>query len=436
MNSPLSYECLEYVHNIPRFLMMSHSMTRRGFFTSAMKAAGVAMLAAGSACTARGSLQALREELQELRSARIVVPPLPGVRDLRGVIHTHSYLSHDSDGRPEEFLAGARDANLDYLVITDHFTDKLFEEGLRGQYGDVMVIRGAEFPIGCTRPRGIARRCASILGFGFDPPLTQTFDPYAYTKPELIGQMRDHGGLVFLAHARGVPDPQYFGMVHGMEVFDIADTMRENYLSFPGFMIDLLATQQEYHEELLLSVIERPNWLLARWDELTCSGHHFVGIGGTDAHQNLKVLGVQVDPYGLVYRVLNNHVLVNNPGSAAPALSSDRTILDALRQGRSYLAFSLFADASGFQFFAADPQSGAPVAMMGDVWEHVPHPQLVVRVPNVAAIEIVKNGVPEFRTVGSELEYTPSGPGVYRVEVFLKIQRRWRSWIISNPIYL
>ena len=73
---------------------------------------------------------------------------------------------------------------------------------------------------------------------------------------------------------------------------------------------------------------------------------------------------------------------------------------------------------------------------MGDVWEHLPHPQLVVRLPNVGAIEIVKNGVPEFRTVGNELEYTPSGPGVYRVEVFLKIQRRWRPWIISNPIYL
>ena len=74
--------------------------------------------------------------------------------------------------------------------------------------------------------------------------------------------------------------------------------------------------------------------------------------------------------------------------------------------------------------------------MMGDVWEQMPRPTLVVRLPRVGAIEVVKNGVPEFRTVGSELEYTPSGPGVYRVEAFLKLQGRWRSWIISNPIYL
>ena len=41
--------------------------------------------------------------MQELRGARVAVPPLPGFRDLRGVIHTHSYLSTNASqifGRP------------------------------------------------------------------------------------------------------------------------------------------------------------------------------------------------------------------------------------------------------------------------------------------------------------------------------------------------
>ena len=183
-------------------------MSRRELFVSAMKAAGVAVLAAGSSCSAKGSLQALREDLQELRGARVAVPPLPGFRDLRGVIHTHSYLSGDSDGRPEEFLAGAHDAKLDYLVMTDHFDPRIFTEGLKGPFGDLMVIRGVEFPLGCTRKRGIARRCASILGFGFDAPLAPTFSPDVYSKAELVSKMKHHGGLVFLGHARGVPNPQ------------------------------------------------------------------------------------------------------------------------------------------------------------------------------------------------------------------------------------
>tara|TARA_B100000315_G_scaffold251103_1_gene285315 strand:+ start:4619 stop:5812 length:1194 start_codon:yes stop_codon:yes gene_type:complete len=393
------------------------------------------MLAPSFGCTDRGSLQALREELQTLRGARVVVPPLKGFRDLRGVIHTHSYLSSDSNGRPEEFLAGAQQAKLDYLVMTDHFDPRIFTEGLKGQYGDLTVISGAEFPLGCTRKRGVTRRCGSILGFGFSSSLAQTFSPDSYSKSELIAQIKRYGGLVFLGHARGVPNLQYFEMVHGMEVFNIADTMRERYLSVPGFMINLFATQQEYHEELLLSVIERPNWLLARWDQLTRTGHRFVGIGGNDAHQNLNVLGVLVDPYGLVYRILNTHVLVDVQDSESAASPSANIILAALSQGRCYLAFSLLCDASGFQFYAINPL-GTPIAMMGDVWGYVPRSQLVVRLPRVGAIEIFKNGVPEFRTVGRELEYTPSGPGVYRVEVFLKLQRRWRPWIISNPIYL
>lgn len=74
--------------------------------------------------------------------------------------------------------------------------------------------------------------------------------------------------------------------------------------------------------------------------------------------------------------------------------------------------------------------------MMGEVWKHLPRPKLIIRLPRVGAIEVIKNGVPEIRVIGKELEYTPSGPGVYRVDAFLKLQQRWRQWIISNPIYL
>ena len=403
---------------------------------SALYAVGAAIGVGSSGCTAKGALQMLREEVQDLRRARVAVSPLPGVRDLRGVIHSHSYLSGDSDGRPEDILAGARAAKLDYLVLTDHFDPKIFKEGLQGWYGDLVVIHGAEFPLGCTRKRGLTRRCASVLGFGFDSSLAQTFHLARLSKPELIEEVKRHGGLVFLGHVRGVPDTKYFGMVHGMEVFNIADTMREQYLSFPEFLIDLLVTQQEYHEELLLSVVERPNWLLAQWDMLTRTGYRIVGIGGNDAHQNLNVLGMLLDPYELVFRILNTHVLIDEQVLALPVSHFPQAICSALRQGRCYLGFSLLCDASGFQFYAADAQSGTPLAMMGEVWKHLPRPQLVVRLPRTGVIEIIKNGVPEIRTIGSELEYTPSGPGVYRVDVFLKLQRRWRPWIISNPIYL
>ena len=113
---------------------------------SAMQAAGAAMFATPSGCTSKGSLQALREELQALRGGRVAVPPLPGFRDLRGAIHSHSYISGDSDGRPEEFLAGACEAKLDYLVVTDHYDPRIVTEGLHGPYGDLLVIRGCRVP--------------------------------------------------------------------------------------------------------------------------------------------------------------------------------------------------------------------------------------------------------------------------------------------------
>ena len=403
---------------------------------SALYAAGAAMGVGSSSCTAKRTLQVLREDVQELRQACVTGPQLPGIRDLRGVIHAHSYLSSDSDGRLEDILTGARDARLDYLVLTDHFNPKIFTDGLQGLYGDLVVIHGAEFPLGCTRRRGLTRRCASILGFGFDHSIAQRFHPSEASKSELIEELKGYGSLVFLGHMRGVPAPKYFEMVHGVEVFNIADVMREQYLSFPEFLIDLLMTQQEYHEELLLSVVERPNWLIAQWDMLARTGYRLVGIGGNDAHQNLRVLGMLVDPYGLVFRILNTHVLVDEQEFALSAPHFSKAVCSALRRGRCYLGFSLLCDASGFQFYAADAQSGARLAMMGEVWKHLPRPKLIIRLPRVGAIEVIKNGVPEIRVIGKELEYTPSGPGVYRVDAFLKLQQRWRQWIISNPIYL
>jgi len=417
--------------------MIVQNINRRELFQFGLRSLGLAMLVTASGCTGKGSLQALRDELLELRERRAVPgPSVFGLKDLRGVIHSHSYISHDSNGRPEDFLRGAREARLDYLVTTDHYDEKIFAEGLSGTYQDIVVIRGAEFPLGCTRKRGIARRCASILGFGFDPFPGEVFSPHGHSKSELIAQIKDHGGMVFLGHARGVPEENFFALANGMEIFNIADTMREQYLAFPEFLVDLFVTQQEYHEELLLQVIERPNWLLSKWDALTRSGHKLVAIGGNDAHQNMNLFGTQIDPYGLVYKILNTHVLVDYTKANSSSQQSAQNILTALRHGRSYVSFPILCDPSGFQFYAIDPSSGKQVAMMGDTWTDLPAPDLVIQIPRTGAIEIFKNGVPEFRTVGHEVKYSSSGSGVYRVEISLMLQGRWRPWIISNPIYL
>src|SRR2546430_13378630 len=57
---------------------------------------------------AESALEAIRQTRRELGRRN------DGLMDLRGVMHAHSYLSHDSDGRPQEIAAAARRAGLDF----------------------------------------------------------------------------------------------------------------------------------------------------------------------------------------------------------------------------------------------------------------------------------------------------------------------------------
>jgi hypothetical protein len=39
-------------------------------------------------------------------------------------------------------------------------------------------------------------------------------------------------------------------------------------------------------------------------------------------------------------------------------------------------------------------------------------------------------------TEGTALEHEATGEGVYRIEAYLDVKGRERTWILSNPIYL
>jgi len=70
--------------------------------------------------------------------------------------------------------------------------------------------------------------------------------------------------------------------------------------------------------------------ILARYDEINRK-RQFTGIAGNDAHQNVSFFGYQLDPYPRAFRFVTTHVL-------APELTQE-AVLEALRKGRSYVAF-------------------------------------------------------------------------------------------------
>ncbi len=404
-------------------------------------ASGLGALApAVGGCSRAPSAGAIHEALAALRAQRVQLPSVERYVEFRGVVHAHTNLSHDSTGTPAEILEAARLAKLDFLVVTDHYTPRIFTESIEGRRDSVLVVHGVEIPLGCTRGGALTRRCASVLAVGLKEPLSPG-ENGQWNWDELFKNIQKQGALSIIAHPRGMMLPRYFRQADGIEIYDIADTLRDHLMDIPRYLAGFALGGAEHREALVLQMlVERSNWNLVEWDRFT-QERRCIGLAGNDAHQNLRVFGQQVDPYSLAFTILNTHVLAPS-GTAeslkafAPELMTTDKLVAALRAGRCFVSFNLMADATSFRF-AAHREAGEPVAaVMGDELPLEDGLILVAQSPVPGLLELLRDGVPIRRQEGRELRHQTDRPGVYRVEVSLKVVDRWRPWILANPIYV
>lgn len=400
---------------------------------------GVLILLVASACTPQGTLETLRQALHSVRQdhgdARRPIVTLPGYQDVRGVIHAHSAISWDSRGTPQEILKAARVAGLHWLAMTDHNNPRIFTggdggENLWGTHGDLLVIRGAE----------LSYQQSSLLALNPSVyvDLSHERGDVGGVMTRAIRTVKAAGGLTFLAHPGRFQDWSVTGY-DGMEIYDLADAARawQHLVRLPRYLVDLVYSYDTYPEELMLGLVRQsfgwhPGRPFERWDEMTRGerNHRVVGIAGNDAHQNLRVFGRQLDPYALIFRVVNTHVIVpQRPTLDTPLL------MTALGQGHAYVAFDLMAEAQGFMFTAN--HHGQVKGMMGDDIPLSPDLVLEITVPHRGVFRLVRDG----ETIRQEpIESVRLHPvqtaGTYRVEVWLETDGRWWPWIFSNPIYI
>ena len=399
--------------------------TRRRLLQTGL-ALGLGSLWPAWAYSPRTSLQSIRDALAALRSQRHPPPPLEGLVEYRGVLHAHTGLSHDSHGTIEEIVAAAQTARLDFLMTTDHYSPRIFTEGFEGLRNSVLVLRGIEIGMGCIQASGIDRRCGAVLALGLREPLMPD-QHNGWEWDQLFAKIREQGALSIIAHSRGLLNPSYFTKADGMEIYDVADVMRDRIIDVPGDLVEFATGFEKYPEEFFVRLVERLNWNLVQWDQFT-RGRRYVGLAGNDAHQRLSLFGRHLDRYDLVFRVVNTHVL-------ASSLTKENVVA-ALREGRCFASFSLLADAAGFQFTAQEASTGGPKALLGEELKMQEGLVLDVQSPIPASLLLIRDGTPIRRERDRTMRHTVDRPGVYRVEVSLRVVDRWRPWIFSNPIYI
>ncbi|MHB9096307.1 MAG: CehA/McbA family metallohydrolase [Syntrophales bacterium] len=347
--------------------------------------------------------------------------------DLAGVIHLHSAYSFDGRAPVSEIIAAANKCDLDFLLLTDHGTLRARADGWEGWHDGTLVIVGEE----------IAPRFNHLLVFGLGKSIMSAVDPQEIHPQAYINRTQAMGGISFIAH----PDHEGTVLFH-VKQYPWTDWSVTGYtgMGLWDFMTDWQNSLTGYVRAILsylfpaLFLCGPSPITLARWDGLT-QECRVVGIGELDNHDSLVRIGgmdLAVFPFAKVFRMIRTHILTTGPLSGNNS-ADIATILEALRNGRAYVALDHYRSSSGFSLRLTEE---GREATMGDQFILHRSADLRVSVPYTALIRIVRNGAVIHREIGNDISIPVREPGVYRIEAGLKVFGRHRPWIFSNPIYV
>jgi PHP domain-containing protein len=328
--------------------------------------------------------------------------------DMAAVIHVHSTYS-DGTATVPEIIEAAADAEADVVLLTDHDTLGAREDGYEGWQQGVLLLVGEE----------ISAATGHLLAFGMEEPV----DAGGRSAKELCDAVASAGGLRFPSQPwRSFDNCDATGIEIWSLVTEAAAACRT-----PRQLVSFISRPEQ-------SVDHPPQRNLAEWDRL-CQRRRTVAIGGLDAHPS----GIRVPGGGVLspmrnarfFRMLRTHLLCEHAPSGD--LEVDRgLVLRALREGRCYLGRDSLAATRGFRYYADGPNGFVPMGGESTEGDWTLH----VRLPFGGRIRLIRNGQQVHAVNAASLDLEVDEPGVFRVEAQLQAHGAFRTWIVSNPIYL
>lgn len=369
----------------------------------------------------------LAAEIEELGKLRGAVPEL-GFRDHKGVIHVHSFIGGHSTGTFEELISAANDNGLDFVVMTEHVANDFDSAAktLNERHGRAIWIGGNE------ASTSDGDKFLVLDGFSELSKLQ-----YGSTA-ELLGETEGREKLTLVTYPESFKS--WDAEFDGIEVFSL-HTNAKGMNPFL-FLMDAVWSFRSYPELTMARHLRRPAENLARFDKV--AGSRQISLfGGSDAHSNIgfhllgddannRLFEMKYDRYGMIFRLMKTHVLIPEKEEL-----NREAVLEALRDGRSFLGFDILGDSSGFAFYAENTDGAC---FIGTDSEAEKGSVLRVASPLPARIVILKDGHRVFESeIARSAQFEAEEPGAYRVEAYLDSLGApfdEMPWVITNPIYV
>lgn len=356
------------------------------------------------------------------RRAGVVRAGLEGAWPHRahGAVHVHTGASADGSGDVDRVARAAREAGLDFVVISDHNTDASL--GIDSYRQGVLVLGGLE--------KSTDAGHAVVLGIR-DLPFRLDGDPAT-----VVRDAADLGGFVIAAHPTSShPEGRWTAGLEGVAAVECLNLAEPGAWPHGGGLVWPLLRYLADPQGALLASLKHSREALDFWDHALLA-RPVAGLLGSDAHGGIRAAGlwIPVPSHREAFRLASQHVLLEE--ALTGDLARDRgLVFDALRAGHSYAALDALANASGF-FFEA--RSGGRRALMGDglALEGEAEIRAEADAPRGTTLVLLRDGVEVGR--GPRIEATSRESGCYRVEAYLEPSLvpggRRLPWILSNPI--
>lgn len=345
-------------------------------------------------------------------------------------LHMHTRYS-DGSGTHRDIAKAAFSAGVDVVIVTDH---NILVQGFEGYYKEknkkILMLIGEEVHDQARDPQK-----NHLLVFGAGHELAT----FAENPQQLINQVRDAGGISFLAHPDDPEAPAF-------KEVDISwvDWSVQNYTGIELWnalseLKTIVPTKLHgaFYALFPALVAHQPiPSTLAKWDELLSQGRRVVAIGGSDAHalhMSLGPISRVIFPYEFHFRTVNTHVLVSETLSG-DVNKDKKLIYRAMTAGHCYVGYDLPASTRGFNFTAQGKDKNV---IMGDELPAKGGVTLQAKLPVQAEIRLLKDGdmIQVWKNQQSCTHITTEA-GAYRVEGYRRYLGKLRGWIYSNPIYV
>lgn len=351
--------------------------------------------------------------------------------DYTGAIHMHSVFS-DGTAKPDEIAGYANEVGLDYIILTDHNTLQAKQLGYDKLYGNTLLLVGYEINDLDNKNH--------YLTFGLN---------------ELVGKYKDIGGGEF---GNILPAKEYVRLVKEKGGFGFIAHPFEKRNSFPQHPpypwtewdidnydgIEIWNHMSEWVEGLtennqvnrflhpLKSIVAPDINAVKKWDTDNMR-RKVPAIGSVDAHAHkISLIGfynVEVFPYKVLFKSVRTNVLLDEKPDKHNYRKTSEQILNAIREGKSYIVNSYYGDARGFRFFARKDDKNYS---MGDdiITDNTSKILIECFIPKQAKVKLMKNGICIDESISTGGIWNCDGYGNYRIECWIND----RAWIFSNNI--